>query len=76
MLFVDEFDDLALREYSTANIEPSISSVEYQLSSIEEISKMEFPLTLSALVYTPLTHCKATHMKFSRVQTPWYIRNE
>jgi len=42
MLLVDELDDLAFREYGTADIEPSISSVECQMSSIEEITELKF----------------------------------
>jgi len=41
MLFVDELDDLAFREYGAADVEPSISSVERQLSSIKEISELK-----------------------------------
>jgi hypothetical protein len=41
MLVIDELDDLAFREYGTANIEPSISSVKCQMSSIEEITELK-----------------------------------
>jgi hypothetical protein len=41
MLLVDELDDLPFREYGTADIEPSISSVKCQMSSIEEITELK-----------------------------------